>query len=326
MKMQIKMLLQPDPVTLTAQFLAGKLPPRADVIQLLQSARSLLRLEPNICKASTLNRQAFNIVGDLHGQFYDLQGGVFQKCGTPSTSNGFCFNGDFVDRGSWGVETFLTLLAWKLEYPNDVYLTRGNHESRAMTMRYGFQAECVYKYDMEMYEICLEVFSSLPLGVLLDHHTLIVHGGLCSDDNVTIADLNQLHRFQEPPRAKGDRMMETLWSDPYDGRGVGPNRRGGNTIVFGADVTERFCSRNGLARVIRSHQVVDAGVVFQHHERLVTVFSAPNYVDRGGNLGAVVVFVGEKMSHLQFRHSPHPDVPPMAYMKSVKKKQLRSRL
>ena len=314
--------------TLTTLFLSGSLPTRTNVVLLLQRARSLLRSEPTICKAETLHRKAFNVVGDLHGQYFDLQGGVFHNCGTPSVTNGFCFNGDFVDRGSWGVETILTLLAWKLEHPHDMYLTRGNHESRAMTSRYGFKSECVYKYDLAVYEMFLEVFNSLPLGVLLDHHTLIVHGGLCTDD-VTISDLQQIDRFKEPPHNKGDRMMETLWSDPYNGKGIAPNKRGGNTILFGEDITARFCAKNNIERVIRSHQVVDLGVTTTHGGKLITVFSAPNYVDRGQNLGGVVVFEKDHMRFVQFKHSSHPDLPPMAYMKEsthAKRRRRRSRL
>ena len=305
--------LHPDPVT--AQFLNGKLLPRNVVLDLLTRAKHLLTAEPNLCTTTTKGRQRFNCVGDLHGQFYDLQGGVFASCGVPSSRNGYVFNGDFVDRGSWGVEVLLTLLAWKLHLPNDVYLTRGNHESRAMTGRYGFRHECESKYDPDIYELCLQVFNCLPLGLVLDGATLVVHGGLCSAPHVTLEDMNAVDRFREPPHEKGDVMMEMLWSDPTNQPGIHPGKRGGNTILFGPDVTSRFCKDNDLRRVIRSHQVEELGLSSHHQTRLLTVFSAPNYVDRGGNLGAVITFEGEKMGYVQFKHSPHPDIPPMHYMR-----------
>ena len=307
------MELHPD--FITSQFLSSKLLPRNTVVQLLTKTMHLLTSEPNICTTSSHHRRRFNIVGDLHGQFYDLQHGVFKACGNPSPSNGYCFNGDFVDRGSWSIEVWLTLLAWKLKYPNDVFLTRGNHESRSMTTRYGFKDECIFKYDIEIYELCLQTFSCLPLGLVLDNHTLVIHGGL-SSGTVTINDMQLINRFMEPPHKKGDLMMHTLWSDPSDDvLGISRGHRGGNTILFGSDVTDMFCKINKLKRVIRSHQVKERGLSSQHAGKLFTVFSAPNYVDKGGNLGAVVIFEQDKMGFVQFKHSAHPDIEPMMYMK-----------
>ena len=52
----------------------------------------------------------FNVVGDVHGQFYDLLN-IFKIQGFPSESNMFLFNGDFVDRGVFGVECVVLLQA-----------------------------------------------------------------------------------------------------------------------------------------------------------------------------------------------------------------------
>ena len=68
------------------------------------------------------------VVGDIHGQFYDLME-LFRVGGDCPKTN-YIFMGDFVDRGFPSVETFILLLALKVRYPDRIYLIRGNHESR----------------------------------------------------------------------------------------------------------------------------------------------------------------------------------------------------
>ena len=109
-------------------------------------AQLLVRFKKSGSKMKTVQRlsinenEKFTVVGDLHGQLQDLFT-IFTINGLPSPTNRYLFNGDFVDRGSAGVEVFMTLLAFHLLYPNSVYMNRGNHEARAQTSWMGFEQE-----------------------------------------------------------------------------------------------------------------------------------------------------------------------------------------
>jgi hypothetical protein len=68
------------------------------------------------------------VVGDLHGQFFDLIHLLSPAIGGWPPQTSYVFLGDFVDRGHNSVETLSLLLALKLKYPGHVTLLRGNHE------------------------------------------------------------------------------------------------------------------------------------------------------------------------------------------------------
>jgi len=251
----------------------------SEVKALCAKAREILAEESNVQRVDP----PVTICGDIHGQFYDLK--ELFKVGGDVPSTNYLFMGDFVDRGFYSVETFLLLLALKVRYPDRITLIRGNHESRQITQVYGFYDECLRKYgSVNVWRYCTDVFDYLSLSAIIDDRIFCVHGGLSPSIN-TLDQIRTINRQQEVPH-EGP-MCDLMWSDPEDIEGWGLSLRGAG-YLFGADVVQQFNTTNKLELIFRAHQLVMEGYKHMFNETLVTVWSAPNYCYRCGNVAAIL--------------------------------------
>ncbi|KXN71364.1 Metallo-dependent phosphatase [Conidiobolus coronatus NRRL 28638] len=250
-----------------------------EVKQLCDKAIDIFSTEGNVQNIST----PVTICGDIHGQFNDLTElfRVGGKC--PDTS--YLFMGDFVDRGYNSVETILLLLALKVRYPDRITLIRGNHESRQITQVYGFYEECHRKFgSANVWKYCCDVFDYISLSAIIDNKIICVHGGL-SPNISTVQQIRCIDRKQEVPH-EGP-MCDLLWSDPDQVETWSLSPRGAG-YLFGADVTKNFLHTNDLDMIARAHQLVMEGYKLMFDDHLVTVWSAPNYCYRCGNVAAIL--------------------------------------
>ncbi|KAF2496202.1 Metallo-dependent phosphatase [Lophium mytilinum] len=198
----------------------------------------------------------------------------------------YVFLGDFVDRGYFSLETFTLLMCLKAKYPDRVTLVRGNHESRQITQVYGFYEECQTKYgNASVWKACCQVFDFLALAAIIDGKVLCVHGGL-SPEIRTLDQIRVVARAQEIPHEGA--FCDLVWSDPEDVDTWAVSPRGAGWL-FGDKVSSEFNHVNGLSLIARAHQLVNEGYKYHFKDKdVVTVWSAPNYCYRCGNVASIM--------------------------------------
>ncbi|XP_059661631.1 phytochrome-associated serine/threonine-protein phosphatase [Cornus florida] len=254
-----------------------------DELQLLcEYVKEILIEESNVQPVNS----PVTVCGDIHGQFHDLMK-LFQTGGHVPETN-YIFMGDFVDRGYNSLEVFTILLLLKARYPANITLLRGNHESRQLTQVYGFYDECQRKYgNANAWRYCTDVFDYLTLSAIIDGTVLCVHGGL-SPDIRTVDQIRVIERNCEIPH-EGP-FCDLMWSDPEDIETWAVSPRGAGWL-FGSRVTSEFNHINKLDLVCRAHQLVQEGLKYMFQDKgLVTVWSAPNYCYRCGNVASILSF------------------------------------
>ena len=116
------------------------------------------------------------IVGDIHGQFSDLLR-LFEYVGFPPEAN-YLFLGDYVDRGKQSLEVICLLLSYKIKYPDNFFILRGNHECAAINRVYGFFDECRRRYSIRLWKVFQDVFNCMPMAALVENKIFCMHGGL----------------------------------------------------------------------------------------------------------------------------------------------------
>merc|ERR1712002_194058 len=233
----------------------------AEVRGLCLKSRELFLQQPILLELEA----PLKICGDIHGQYTDLLR-LFEYGGFPPEAN-YLFLGDYVDRGKQSLETICLLLAYKIKYPENFFMLRGNHECASINRIYGFYDECKRRYNIKLWKTFTDCFNCLPVAAIVDEKIFCCHGGLSPD----LQSMEQIRRIMRPTDVPG-------WGE--NDRGV--------SFTFGADVVSKFLNRHDLDLICRAHQVVEDGYEFFAKRQLVTLFSAPNYCGEFDNAGGMM--------------------------------------
>lgn len=283
---------------------------KQDIMTIINSFTKLVQKEPNLIKLM----DPVVIVGDIHGQFYDLLK-IFDASGGSIEENRYIFLGDYVDRGNFSLEVCILLFALKINFPTQYYLLRGNHESRQMTTFFNFHTECLIKYDEEVYLRIMEAFDALPISAIVNDRFFLVHGGI-SPETSTLDVIININRYVEIP--KSGVLCDLVWSDPIDEEMFAINSdweintSRGCSFNFGAKSLIPFLAESNLISVIRAHEVQMEGFKFYKWNKKVdfpsciTLFSAANYCDVYNNKGAIIKIKSSQFNLVQINCNPHP--------------------
>lgn len=277
----------------------------SDIKFICAKARRIFMSQPMLLELAA----PVKIVGDIHGQFYDLLR-IFKLCGFPPSAN-YLFMGDYVDRGKQSLETMILLLCLKIKYPENFFLLRGNHETAEITKMYGFYDECKRRTSngVKTWKLFVDVFNTLPVAATIADKIFCVHGGLSPD----LKNLNQIKDIQRPTAIPDEGLLaDLLWSDPQDlssnsdasksssnSSSNSSNSKSrfsndwkqndrGVSYCFNNRVVKNFCKKFDFDLIARGHMVVEDGYEFYGNRHLVTIFSAPNYCGEFKNWGAVM--------------------------------------
>lgn len=253
--------------------------PQADCIQLCNQVMKILLGQPMLLELGA----PIKICGDIHGQFNDLLR-LFEYGGFPPESN-YLFLGDYVDRGKQSIEVICLLFAYKIKYPENFFILRGNHEASGINRIYGFYDECRRRYSVKIWKTFCNAFECLPCTAIIDDKIICMHGGLSPE----LKRLEQISNIRRPCDVPDTGLLcDLLWSDPDPSCENYQNNDRGVSFTFGARIVKEFLEKHDLDLVVRAHQVVEDGYEFFAGRELVTVFSAPNYCGEFDNAGAMM--------------------------------------
>lgn len=271
--------------------------PLAIMIELCELAKSHFMTQNTVLR---LDGEMF-IFGDLHGNIRDL----LRLISSAGIDKKFLFLGDYVDRGEFSIEVISLLFALVIEFPNRVFMIRGNHEFESVNSQYGFWNEVndVLK-GRDLYDAANDAFSYLPLAAIINSSLFCVHGGL----SPSLKKIEQIELLERPIiDYKNCKLLEDImWSDPSRDISEFTTSYRGYGCIFGVIALKDFLVQNNVAKLIRAHQCVKKGIEIFGTSKypLITVFSTSSYSNESNDAGVLYVSKGTSVTPYTMKMIP----------------------
>jgi serine/threonine-protein phosphatase PP1 catalytic subunit len=123
----------------------------------------------------------------------------------------YLFLGDYVDRGKQSLEVVCLLFSYKIKYPENFFLLRGNHECAGINRIYGFYDECRRRFSVKMWKQFCNTFNCLPCCAVIDDKIICMHGGLSPE----LSQMEQIANIARPCDVPDTGLLcDILWADP----------------------------------------------------------------------------------------------------------------
>lgn len=257
-------------------------------------------LEEPSCLSLNLDAKLF-VVGDTHGHYTHLLQAM-NELGHPPSAN-YLFLGNYVNRGDKSMETIVLLFAYKLLYPKSFHLLRGNHECDQLGRMYGFYAECTKRFSVHLWNIIIDTFNYLPFAALIENTFFCSHSGISPSLLYTgCTDPRSLQEYLSVwiprPTATETNLLAThlMWSAPSVGVEKWEANPAGLGYLFGPSIVDEFCGRFRILQLVRSNEMLPEGYEFFAQNKLITIFSVPDYLGIYKNSGAIIQLVRSEES------------------------------
>ncbi|MEM2006455.1 MAG: metallophosphoesterase family protein [Sulfolobales archaeon] len=231
-------------------------------------------------------------VGDIHGNLEDLKAILsnYDEEHLKSGNTKIVFLGDYIDRGESQLEVLITLLELKREYPDSIFLLKGNHEGVDIVepSPHDFPDELISRYliseGLKIYEFFVnDIFTRLHLAAYFRNFFLALHGGL---PTVTYKKTQNVREYLLGSIAglSRDVVVEVLWNDPIESIDEAQESPRGAGMLFGRPITEWVVKTFNVKLVIRGHEPCAKGYKLNHNGKVITLFSrtGPPYYNTVG--------------------------------------------